>query len=192
MRLKAQIMDEAALSRALMRISHEIAEKNKGVENVQLVGIRRRGEPLARQIRSNIIKIEGLEVPCGSVDVRYYRDDLQRLSQEPIVTKAQLDFPVADKTVGLVDDVLYHKDMECTVAKNKVLWTIIPLKIIFDYVKSESVKAEAKALIKAGKVCHSYYYEGDRSLKRWVHYKKNQFHYFEKYKRYFGNKGLRD
>ena len=54
------------------------------------------------------------------------------------------------------------------------------------------VKAEAKALIKAGKVCHSYYYEGDRSLKRWVHYKKNQFHYFEKYKRYFGNKGLRD
>lgn len=59
-----------------------------------------------------------------------------------------------------MDDVLYHKDMECTVAKNKVLWTIIPLKIIFDYVKSESVKAEAKALIKAGKVCHSYYYEG--------------------------------
>lgn len=54
------------------------------------------------------------------------------------------------------------------------------------------MKAEAKALIKAGKVCHSYYYEGDRSLKRWVHYKKNQFHYFEKYKRYFGNKGLRD
>ena len=100
-------MDEAAVKRALMRLSHEIAERNRGVENVCLVGIRRRGEPLARQIRSNIIKIEGLEVPCGSVDVRYYRDDLQRLSQEPIVTKAQLDFPVADKTVVLVDDVLY-------------------------------------------------------------------------------------
>ena len=53
-------------------------------------------------------------------------------------------------------------------------------------------EGRGKALIKAGKVCHSYYYEGDRSLKRWVHYKKNQFHYFEKYKRYFGNKGLRD
>src|SRR5699024_8951418 len=92
----------------------------------------------------------------------------------------------------LVDDVIYHKDMPCTVAKNKVLWTIIPEGIIFQYVKSESAKAEAKALIKAGKVCHSYYYEGDRSFKRWVHYKKNQFHYFEKYKRYFGNKGLRD
>lgn len=106
-REKAELMDEAAVNRALMRLSHEIAERNRGVENVCLVGIRRRGEPLARQIRSNIIKIEGLEVPCGSVDVRYYRDDLQRLSQEPIVTKAQLDFPVADKTVVLVDDVLY-------------------------------------------------------------------------------------
>ena len=80
----------------------------------------------------------------------------------------------------LVDDVIYHQEMPCTVATNKVLWTIIPVKIIFDYVKSESAKAEAKALIKAGKVCHSYYYEGDRSLKRWVHYMKNQFHYFEK------------
>ena len=59
-----------------------------------------------------------------------------------------------------------------------MLWTIIPTKIIFDYVKSESVKAEARALIKAGKVCHSYYYEGDRSLKRWINYQKNQFHYF--------------
>lgn len=106
-REKARLMDEAAVNRALMRLSHEIAERNRGVENVCLVGIRRRGEPLARQIRSNIIKIVGLEVPCGSVDVRYYRDDLQRLSQEPIVTKAQLDFPVADKTVVLVDDVLY-------------------------------------------------------------------------------------
>ena len=102
-REKARLMDEAAVNRALMRLSHEIAERNRGVENVCLVGIRRRGEPMARQIRSNIIKIEGLEVPCGSVDVRYYRDDLQRLSQEPIVTKAQLDFPVADKTVVLVD-----------------------------------------------------------------------------------------
>lgn len=106
-REKARLMDEAAVNRALMRLSHEIAERNRGVENVCLVGIRRRGEPMALQIRSNIIKIEGLEVPCGSVDVRYYRDDLQRLSQEPIVTKAQLDFPVADKTVVLVDDVLY-------------------------------------------------------------------------------------
>ena len=100
-------MDEAAVKRALMRLSHEIAERNRGVENVCLVGIRRRGEPLALQIRDNIEKIEGLRVPCGSVDVRYYRDDLERLAEDPIVTRAQLEFTVADRTVVLVDDVLY-------------------------------------------------------------------------------------
>lgn len=92
----------------------------------------------------------------------------------------------------LTEDVIDHKDMGCTVIKDRVLWTIIPTKIIFQYVKSESAKAEAKALIKAGKVCNSYYYAGDRSLKRWVNFQKNQLHYYEKYKRYFGNKGLRD
>lgn len=92
----------------------------------------------------------------------------------------------------LVDDVIEHKEMSCTVATNEVLWTIIPEKIIFDYVPNEELKAKARRLIKEKKVCHSYYYHGDRSLKRWVNYQKNQFHYFEKYKRYFGNKGLRD
>lgn len=92
----------------------------------------------------------------------------------------------------LVDDVVYHKDLPCTAATNKVLWTIIPKKIIFRYVKDEALKAEAKELIRQGKYCQSYYYKGDRSLKRWVHFVKNQYHYFEKYKRYFGNKGLRD
>ena len=92
----------------------------------------------------------------------------------------------------LVDDVIYHKELPCTVATNKVLWSIIPKKIIFQYVKDEALKAEAKELIRQGKYCQSYYYKGDRSLKRWVHFLKNQYHYFEKYKRYFGNKGLRD
>lgn len=106
-RQKAKLMDEAAVGRALMRLSHEIAERNRGVENVCLVGIRRRGETLAERIRDNIERIEGLRVPCGSVDVRYYRDDLERLSDDPIVTKAQLEFSVVDRTVVLVDDVLY-------------------------------------------------------------------------------------
>lgn len=92
----------------------------------------------------------------------------------------------------LTDDVIYHKDMPCTIATNKVLWSIIPTKIIFDYVKNESLKAEARALIKAGKVFQSYYYKGDRSPKRYLNFLKNQYHYFEKYKKYFGNKGLRD
>ena len=107
MKLKAQIMDEAALNRALMRISHEIAEKNKGVENVVLVGIRRRGEPIARRIRANIEKIEGLAVPCGSIDIGFYRDDLSTLTESPQVRRAELPFDVTGRDVILIDDVLY-------------------------------------------------------------------------------------
>lgn len=107
MKLKAQIMDEMALNRALMRISHEIVEKNKGVENVRLVGIRRRGEPIARRIRGNIQKIEGIELPCGSIDISFYRDDLTTLSENPTVNKTELPFDVTAKDIILVDDVLY-------------------------------------------------------------------------------------
>ncbi|EEG30924.1 Gram-positive signal peptide protein, YSIRK family [[Clostridium] methylpentosum DSM 5476] len=92
----------------------------------------------------------------------------------------------------LVDDIIYHKDMGCTVATSKALWTIIPTSIIFKYVQDEAVKAEARELIRQGKVCHSLYYKGDRSFKRWLGYRKNQFHYHQKYKKYFGNKGLHE
>jgi len=107
MKLKAQIMDEAAIGRALMRISHEIAEKNKGVDNIALVGIRRRGEPIARRIRANIAKIEGIEPPCGSIDIGFYRDDLSPLSETPEVRKTELPFDVRDRDIVLADDVLY-------------------------------------------------------------------------------------
>ena len=100
-------MDEAALGRALMRISHEIAERNKGVDNVVLVGIRRRGEPISQRIRDNIKRIEDREVPCGSIDIAYYRDDLSRLDLNPQVRRSDLPFDVTDKDVILVDDVLY-------------------------------------------------------------------------------------
>ena len=107
MKLKAQIMDEAALNRARMRISQEIAEKNKGVDNLLLVGIRRRGEPIARRIQANIEKIEGVTVPSGSIDIRFYRDDLTALSESPQVRRTELPFDVTDRDVVLVDDVLY-------------------------------------------------------------------------------------
>lgn len=90
----------------------------------------------------------------------------------------------------LADDIIYGKEMECTVATNKVLWTLIPTKIIFDYVNDESVKDEARELIAQGKVVPSYYYSGDKSFKRYIAFKRNQYNYFEKYKKYFGNKGL--
>lgn len=107
MKLKAQIMDEAALKRALMRISHEIAERNKGVESVVLIGILRRGEPIARIIRENIRKTEDTELPCGSIDIRFYRDDLSELTESPVVRETALSFDVTDKNVVLVDDVIY-------------------------------------------------------------------------------------
>ena len=107
MRAKAQLMDEPAMNRALMRISHEIAEKNKGVDDVVLVGIRRRGEPIAQQIRRNIEKIEGVCVPCGSIDIGFYRDDLRPLGDAPLGRRTELPFAVEDKHVVLIDDVLY-------------------------------------------------------------------------------------
>ena len=107
MRLKARIMDDAALGRALMRISHEITEKNQGVANVALIGIKRRGEPFADRIRANILRIEGVDGPCGSLDISYYRDDLSKTADCPVVTKPRLSFDVTDKDVILTDDVIF-------------------------------------------------------------------------------------
>lgn len=105
--LKAKVLDEAAIQRALMRIAHEITEKNKGAENLCLVGIKRRGEPLTNIIRENILKIEGVEVPCGSVDIRYYRDDLSLMNDSPVCSKPDLPFDVTGKNIVLIDDVLF-------------------------------------------------------------------------------------
>ncbi len=107
MKLKAKLLDDAAMKRALMRISHEITEKNKGVENVVIVGIKRRGEPIGKIICDNIYKIENTKVPCGSVDISYYRDDLTHISDAPVIREAELGIDVNDKDVVLVDDVLY-------------------------------------------------------------------------------------
>ena len=107
MKLKAQILDEAGLQRALMRVSHEIVERNKGAESVVLVGIRRRGEPIARRIAANIRRIEGREVPCGSIDIASYRDDLSRLTEMPQLRRTELPFDVTDRDLVLIDDVIY-------------------------------------------------------------------------------------
>lgn len=107
MKFKAELMDEAAMGRTLMRMAHEICEKNQGTENLCLVGVRRRGEPLAAAIRSNIEKIEGAAVPCGGIDVRFYRDDLTRMNESPVWEKPDLPFDVTGQRVVIVDDVLY-------------------------------------------------------------------------------------
>ncbi len=104
---KAVLMDPEAIRRALTRISHEIAEKNKGIESVVLVGIRTRGVPLAERLADSIEKIEGLRPPVGVLDITLYRDDLDALAYQPIVGPTELPVDITGKTVVLVDDVLY-------------------------------------------------------------------------------------
>lgn len=101
--LKAVLMDEATTNRTLMRMAHEITEKNKGVSDLCLVGICRRGEPLARRLQENIARIEGVTVPCGELDTRPYRDD----SEITESGRVSLPFDIVGKKVILVDDVLF-------------------------------------------------------------------------------------
>jgi pyrimidine operon attenuation protein/uracil phosphoribosyltransferase len=100
-------MDEVAMKRALTRIAHEIIEKNKGVENVALVGIQRRGAPIAERIAYHIAQIEGVQVPVGILDITLYRDDLTTLSPQPQVHRTEVNFDINDKNIVLVDDVLF-------------------------------------------------------------------------------------
>ncbi len=104
---KATIMDSAAVGRALKRISHEILENNGGCENLCLIGIKRRGVPIADIIAENIKQIENAEVPTGVIDITFYRDDLEKISADPVVNQTDIPFDVTGKTVVLVDDVLY-------------------------------------------------------------------------------------
>jgi len=107
MKVKAELMDENALARTLMRVTHEICERNKGVENLAIIGIRNRGDVLARRINENINKIEGSRVPLGVLDITLYRDDFRMFSERPVVQESDIDFDLTDKQVILIDDVLY-------------------------------------------------------------------------------------
>ena len=104
---KANLMDEAAIGRALKRIAHEILERNGGADNLYLIGIKRRGVPIASMIRDNIMAIEGKEVGLGEIDITFYRDDLEQNTAEPVIQESQVSDDLTDKTVILVDDVLY-------------------------------------------------------------------------------------
>lgn len=107
MTVKAQVMDESAMRRALVRLAHEIVEKNKGIENLVLIGIRTRGVPLAVRLSELIEQIEGRLVPIGSLDITLYRDDLSTVGDQPILRKTEVSIPIRDKQVILVDDVLF-------------------------------------------------------------------------------------
>jgi pyrimidine operon attenuation protein/uracil phosphoribosyltransferase len=109
MTAKALVLDEQAIRRALTRISHQIIEKNKGIENCVLVGIRTRGIYLARRLAERIREIEGSPISVGELDITLYRDDLTKktVDQEPLVKGSDIPVEITDKIIILVDDVLY-------------------------------------------------------------------------------------
>ena len=105
----AVVMDADRVSRSVTRMAHEIVERNRGVENLALVGIRTRGVPLARRLKAIIAGINQHDVPTGALDITLYRDDLMRhaVGDQPVVRSTEIPFSIDDKRILLVDDVLY-------------------------------------------------------------------------------------
>lgn len=104
---KTRLLDASAINRALTRIAHEIVERNKGTEDLVLVGIITRGVPLARRIAEKIAQFEGVEIPVGSLDITLYRDDLSTIADQPIVGESEIPVDLTGKAVVMVDDVIY-------------------------------------------------------------------------------------
>jgi pyrimidine operon attenuation protein/uracil phosphoribosyltransferase len=107
LREKAQLMSSSEIERTLVRLAHEIIEKNNGIGDLGLVGIRRRGVPLAERLAKIIARIEKAPLPVGTLDITLYRDDLSTLGPKPVVQKTEIGFPITGKNIILVDDVLY-------------------------------------------------------------------------------------
>ena len=109
MQLKARLMTEEEMDRALKRMSHQVLEGNDGCEDIVFLGIRKRGVPLARRLASNIKAIEGADIPVGELDITLYRDDLsdQAIDINAVVSETRVDFPIEGKIVILVDDVIF-------------------------------------------------------------------------------------
>lgn len=107
MKLKSRIMDEAAVRRSMIRITHEIIEKNSGTDQLVLLGIRRRGMSLANMLRDNFLKLGESAIPIGSIDISLYRDDLTELSDIPREGKSNIPCDLNNRKVILIDDVIY-------------------------------------------------------------------------------------
>jgi pyrimidine operon attenuation protein/uracil phosphoribosyltransferase len=101
------VMKQSEIRRALLRIIHEILEKNKGIRNLVFIGIKRRGDYVARRLADMIKEYEGKRIPLGALDITLYRDDLQLVSETPIIESTDIPFDISGKTIVLVDDVLY-------------------------------------------------------------------------------------
>ena len=107
LREKSQILSASEIERTLVRLAHEIVEKSNGATNLGLVGIMRRGVPLAQRLAKILGRIEKTQVPVGTLDITLYRDDLSTVGNRPEVKKSTMEFDIQDKDIVLVDDVLY-------------------------------------------------------------------------------------
>jgi pyrimidine operon attenuation protein/uracil phosphoribosyltransferase len=105
--IKATIIDEAGLSRTVTRLAHEIIERNKGIKNLVVIGMRTRGEFLAQRIHNKIMEIEETQIDLGVLDITLYRDDFRQRLKQPEVSVTNIAFDISEKDVILVDDVLY-------------------------------------------------------------------------------------
>ncbi len=106
-KVKSKVLDKEGIKRTIRRISHEIAEKNKGVENLVVIGIKSRGAFLAERIVKDLKSIEKKDVPVGALDITLYRDDLTEVSEQPVLHATEIDFDITGKKIILVDDVLF-------------------------------------------------------------------------------------
>jgi pyrimidine operon attenuation protein/uracil phosphoribosyltransferase len=106
LRQKSQLMSASEIERTLVRLAYEIVEKNDGIEGLGLIGIRRRGVPIAQRLGKIIARIENAEVPVGTLDITFYRDDLSTLGPKPVVQEGEIGFSIEDKNIVL-DDVLF-------------------------------------------------------------------------------------
>ena len=107
LREKAKVMDADQIDKALVRIAHEIAENNKDINDLAIVGIRTRGSLLAQRLAEKMKTIVKRELPVGALDITLYRDDLTAVAEQPVVHKTEIDFDIQDKVIIIVDDVLY-------------------------------------------------------------------------------------
>ncbi|WP_225429811.1 bifunctional pyr operon transcriptional regulator/uracil phosphoribosyltransferase PyrR [Deinococcus detaillensis] len=105
--MKASILSADEMRRALTRIAHEILERNKGAENLALIGIHTRGIPIAARLAAKLQQLEGVDVPLGRLDITLYRDDLSEIAKQPIIRETEVPFDLDRRRVVLVDDVLY-------------------------------------------------------------------------------------
>lgn len=137
MNFKATIIDNESLKRCLVRISHQILERNNGSDNLCLIGIKRRGTPIAQIIKNNIENIEGVSIPVGELDIKLYRDDLSEIEKDPKIfdNDSNIPFDVTGKTIILVDDVIYtgrtaRAAIDCLLSKGRPAF--IQLAVVVD------------------------------------------------------------